>query len=232
MKKKCFVVCPIGADESDVRKNSDSLLKHIIKPICESCEFEVVRVDQINKSDSITNTILESLENNELVIVDVTGHNPNVFYEMGYRARTKKPMILLRKKGENLPFDINTIRAFDYDLTDLDSVETIKERLKSTIESFNYQNNGEGSEGNESVEPLQQTIMPILYQILDAMGDLKKDIKSISNDTIGTIIKSMQSNQPQVSSETALQMQLINGLLQNPDGFAKILSLSEKMNNK
>lgn len=45
MKKKCFVVCPIGVDESDVRKNSDSLLKHIIKPICESCEFEVVRVD-------------------------------------------------------------------------------------------------------------------------------------------------------------------------------------------
>lgn len=229
MKKKCFVVCPIGADESDVRKNSDSLLKHIIKPICESCEFEVVRVDQINKSDSITNTILESLETNELVIVDVTGHNPNVFYEMGYRARTKKPMILLRKKGENLPFDINTIRAFDYDLTDLDSVETIKERLKSTIESFNYKNNGEGS---ENVEPLQQTIMPILYQILDAMGDLKKDIKSISSDTIGTVIKSMQSNQPQVSSETALQMQLINGLLQNPDGFAKILSLSEKLNNK
>lgn len=229
MKKKCFVVCPIGADESDVRKNSDSLLKHIIKPICESCEFEVVRVDQINKSDSITNTILESLETNDLVIVDVTGHNPNVFYEMGYRARTKKPMILLRKKGENLPFDINTIRAFDYDLTDLDSVETIKERLKSTIESFNYQNNGEGS---ENVEPLQQTIMPILYQILDAMGDLKKDIKSISSDTIGTVIKSMQSNQPQVSSETALQMQLINGLLQNPDGFAKILSLSEKLNNK
>ena len=89
MKKKCFVVCPIGADESDVRKNSDSLLKHIIKPICESCEFEVVRVDQINKSDSITNTILESLETNELVIVDVTGHNPNVFYEMGYRQEQK-----------------------------------------------------------------------------------------------------------------------------------------------
>lgn len=169
------------------------------------------------------------METNELVIVDVTGHNPNVFYEMGYRARTKKPMILLRKKGENLPFDINTIRAFDYDLTDLDSVETIKERLKSTIESFNYQNNGEGS---ENVEPLQQTIMPILYQILDAMGDLKKDIKSISSDTIGTVIKNMQSNQPQVSSETALQMQLINGLLQNPDGFAKILSLSKKLNNK
>lgn len=45
MKKKCFVVCSIGADENDIRKNSDSLLKHIIKPICESCEFEVVRVD-------------------------------------------------------------------------------------------------------------------------------------------------------------------------------------------
>lgn len=148
---------------------------------------------------------------------------------MGYRVRTKKPIILLRKKGQNFPFDINTIRAFDYDLTDLDSVETIKERLMSTIESFNYQNNGEGS---ENVEPLQQTIMPILYQILDAMGDLKKDIKSISSDTIRTVIKSMQSNQPQVSSEAALQMQLINGLLQNPDGFAKILSLSEKLNNK
>lgn len=52
------------------------------------------------------------------------------------------------------------------------------------------------------------------------------EMKSVSRDTIGTIIKSMQSNQPQVSSDTALQMQLINELLQNPVGFVKILLLS------
>ena len=57
--KICFVVCPIGSEGSETRKRSDELLNYIIKPVCEKCGFEAVRVDNINASDSINNTILE-----------------------------------------------------------------------------------------------------------------------------------------------------------------------------
>ncbi len=230
--KKCFVISPIGAEGSDTRTNADKLFKYIIKPVCEDCDFEPIRVDKLNDANSITQTIIDHLEKSELVIADITEHNPNVFYEMGYRARTKKPIIHLKSKGENLPFDITTIRTLEYDLTDLDNVEQIKERLIKTIESFDY------SEATDDTliddEPTKNTsavIMPMLYQILDSVNDVKKEIKSINAETIGTIIKSMQTAQPQVSPDTALQMQLLGGFMQDPEGFMKLLEFSEQFSN-
>ena len=57
------------------------------------------------------------LFSSELVIADISGHNPNVFFEMGYRKCTDKPIIHLKKKREMIPFDVNTVRTFEYDLT-------------------------------------------------------------------------------------------------------------------
>lgn len=55
---------------------------------------------------------------------------------MGYRKCTDKPIIHLKKKGETIPFDVNTVRTFEYDLTDLDNVEETKKRLEQTIGPF------------------------------------------------------------------------------------------------
>ena len=78
--KTCFVVSPIGDVGSETRINADKLFKYIISPVCESCGFEAVRVDQINDSDSITQTIIDKLLSSELVIADISGNNLNVFY--------------------------------------------------------------------------------------------------------------------------------------------------------
>lgn len=226
--KKCFVVSPIGDEGSAIRINADKLYKYVIKPVCGMCGFEAIRVDQLNDANSITQTIIEFLEDAELVIADITEHNPNVFYEIGYRTRTKKPIIHLKAKSERLPFDINTIRTFEYDLTDLDSVEEIKDRLAQTIKSFDFSSYEEVS-GDEENENISSPIMPVLYQILDAVTALEKEVKSTNSETIETVIKSMQKTQPQVSPDTALQMQLIGSLMQNPESFMKLIELSEKL---
>lgn len=226
--KKCFVVSPIGDDGSEIRNNADKLFKYIIKPVCDTCDFEAIRVDHLNDANSITQTIIEHLDTADLVIADISGHNPNVFYEIGFRTRTKKPIIHLKTKAEKLPFDINTIRTFEYDLTDLDSVEDIKVRLTHTIKSFNY-STSEDAADTENTENISSSIMPVLYQILDSITEVKENIKSVNSETIGTVIKSMQNSQPQVSPDTALQMQLIGSLMQNPDSFMKLIELSEKL---
>ncbi len=230
--KKCFVVSPIGEEGSVTRINADKLFKYIIKPVCADCDFEAIRVDKLNDANSITQTIIDYLDKSELVIADITEHNPNVFYEMGYRARTKKPIIHLKSKGENLPFDINTIRALEYDLTDLDSVEEIKKRLTKTIESFNYSEFTDVSEKEESNDSVSSAVMPTLYQIIDSLDDIKKEIKNINNETISTVIKSMQNVQPQIQSDTALKMQMLNSFMQNPDKMMQIYELSEKLKKK
>lgn len=228
--KKCFVVSPIGNDGTETRVNADKLFKYIIKPVCEECDFEAIRVDQLNDANSITQTIIEHLESADLVIADITGHNPNVFYEMGYRARTKKPIIHLKPKLEKLPFDIHAIRTFEYDLTDLDSVEEVKERLIKTIKTFTFSSPEEMADNRNDSEPTTQSpILPILYQILDSITQLQGEVKSINTETIGTVIKTMQSAQPQMSPDAALQAQLLGGFMQNPESFIKLIELSEKM---
>lgn len=227
--KQCFVVSPIGDDGTEIRANADKLFKYIIKPVCEVCDFEAIRVDRLNDANSITQTIIEHLENSDLVIADITGHNPNVFYEMGFRARTKKPIIHLKPKNENLPFDIHAIRTFEYDLTDLDSVAEVKERLINTIKAFIFPNLAEIDDNRADSESTQQSVLPILYQILDSITELKGEVKSINTETIGTVIKTMQSVQPQVSPDAALQAQLIGSLMQNPESFMKLIEISEKL---
>ena len=56
-------------------------------------------------------------------------------------------------------------------------------------------------------------------------------MKNISTETIGTVIRCMQDNQPPMSQDTAIQMQLVSGMLQNPDSLMKLAELCEKLPN-
>ena len=227
----CFVVSQIGETGSDIRNNADKLFKYIIKPICDNCGFDAVRVDQLNDANSITQTIIDKLEIADLVIADVSGHNPNVFFEIGFRTRTKKPIIHLKRKGENLPFDVNAIRTFEYDLTDLDSVEEIKERLEQTINSFDFQSSCDGN-GNSDEVMGENAIMPLLYQVLDSIKSLQNEVRSNNSDNITAIVHAMQPTQPQLSPDMALQAQLINAAFQNPDNLKKIMELSGQLTQR
>ena len=228
--KTCFVISAIGDEKSETRKKADQLFKHIILPVCESCGFVAERVDQMNDADSITQKIIDSLENADLVIADTTGHNPNVFYEMGYRKRTNKPIIHLRQQGERLPFDVAAIRTLDYDLTDLDSVESIKERLQKTINSFSNQTSEEmfNSQNDTSFENTTLPILPILYQILDALTDLKIEVKNNNATALETVINTMQKAQPKMSQEDAIIAHLLPAMVENPEILNQLIEIGQK----
>lgn len=231
--KKCFVVSPIGDEGSDIRNNADKLFKYVIKPVCEECDLNPIRVDQINDANSITQTIIDSLDSADLVIADMTGHNPNVFYEMGYRKCTNKPIIHLKKKGENIPFDVNTIRTYEYDLTDLDSVEEIKSRLKQTIESFTFEEIDTVEEqGNDQGTQFLPAILPMLYQILDSIEELKSEVSKKDTETIQAIMQTSLNNATREESTDAILMKtLLPELLKNPQAFTNLMKIAE-MGNK
>lgn len=231
--KYCFVVSPVGEEKSEIRANADKLLKHIINPVCQSCGFSVERVDQINDSDSITQTIIDKLLSADLVIADISGHNPNVFYEMGYRKCTGKPIIHLKSKGENLPFDVNTIRTFEYDLTDLDSVDAIKERLQQTISAISFETVDELEENaNSKNDNTFSGLLPILYQIQDSISDLKTEISRKDNETLQTIMQTSLNNAAKAESADEIMMKvLLPELLRNPESFSNLMQIAEMANS-
>lgn len=225
--KKCFVVSPIGDTGSDVRKNADQLYQHIIKPVCENCGFSAQRVDEFNTSGSITQEILDALNDYELVIADLTGHNPNVFFEIGYRTKSQKPIIHLKRKDEIIPFDVSAIGTFEYDLTDLDMVTATKERLEQVIKNFKYDEVKEPKRNNNSFE--NNLIVASLNDIQYKIDVLTDEIKKKENETIKTVIETFNSQKPEPESlETEMMKILMPELIRNPNAADALLRLSDK----
>lgn len=232
--KKCFVISPIGDEGSDVRKRADQVFKYVISPVCEACEFEAVRVDKVNQADVITQTIIDYLRDSELVIADITGHNPNAFYEMGYRAAIKRPMIHIKEKNEKIPFDIAGVRTFDYDLSDLDSVEEVKNRLIKTISAMVFENleNVDESQGTNLLENRNESsnLLPVLYEIQDDIMRLREEIHNKDTETIQAIVKASVPNMPVEDPNTALMKAIVPELLKNPTSMKALMELGEIAN--
>jgi len=133
--KTCFVIAPIGEPESETRKRSDQILKHIISPAAEECGYEAMRADHISEPGIITSQVIQHIVDDPLVIADLTDRNPNVFYELAIRHAIKKPLVQIIKKGEAIPFDVAGTRTVHVDHHDLDSVEEAKTEIIKQIKS-------------------------------------------------------------------------------------------------
>lgn len=234
--RKCFVISPIGEEGSDIRKRADQVYKYIISPVCEECEFEAIRVDKVNQADSITQTIIDYLLESELVIADITGHNPNAFYEMGYRTSTGKPMIHLREKSEKIPFDISGIRAFDYDLSDLDSVAEVKTRLIKTIGAINFEEfaycASEQMAHSQEVKNDNSQLLSVLYEIQDEIVNLRMEIHDKDTETIQAIVKASVPTVPIEDPNMSIMKAILPELLRNPDSMKSLIELSEAANKR
>ncbi|MEH0844835.1 hypothetical protein V6U81_20845 [Micromonospora sp. CPCC 205711] len=134
-RRECFVIAPIGPEGSEIRKRSDQILKHVIRPVVEPLGFDAIRGDEIERAGLITSQVLDRIIQNDLVIADLTDQNANVFYELAVRHALRKPFVQLMAKDQQLPFDVQGMRTILVDHTDLDSVHAAKEQLRRAIDT-------------------------------------------------------------------------------------------------
>ncbi|MBT2523275.1 hypothetical protein [Arthrobacter sp. ISL-28] len=133
-RKSVFVVSPIGAPGTEVHRRANYALKYIFREALTADEWDVHRADEGKSPDSIGQHVIKKLYEADLVIADLTGHNPNVFYELAIAHGWRKPVVHLIAKGENVPFDIVDQRTIFYDITDLASVEDAVALLREYAE--------------------------------------------------------------------------------------------------
>jgi hypothetical protein len=117
MPKTCFVIGPIGNPETDIRTNSDDLIRYIIAPCPALKELgydDPIRADQLSEPGRITSQIIKFLMEADLVIADMTTNNPNVYYELSLRHALGKPVIHMALEGTSLSFDIRDNRTIFY----------------------------------------------------------------------------------------------------------------------
>jgi hypoxanthine phosphoribosyltransferase len=136
--KRCFVVMPSGnhKEYSDGTRESEFIFKSIIVPAVKEAyrdDVEVEREADASSPGAIDKRIVEQTASADIAIVDITGQNPNVFFELGMRYVLKKSTtILLRQKGTEIPFDIAPYRCVEYD-PKWDGAEISKRRIREAI---------------------------------------------------------------------------------------------------
>src|SRR5271156_610896 len=121
-KPLVFVAMPFGKKPDATRSRTidfDAVYEKGIKPALARFDVDCIRADEERSGGVIHLPMFERLLLAEIVIVDVTIDNANVFYELGVRhaARPASTIIISGKDG-SLPFDIAMIRAVPYQLED------------------------------------------------------------------------------------------------------------------
>lgn len=71
---------------------------------------------------AITDQVWQGIRGSDAVVADITGNNPNVFYEVGLAHALGKEIILLSQEAD-APFDIRSLRRIRYNPTDMRSLE-------------------------------------------------------------------------------------------------------------
>jgi hypothetical protein len=118
-RKICFVIAPMGHLDSETRERSELVFEDVIKPAARKCHYSAEHTKDANQPGFITTSIIRHLASADVVIADVTGGNPNVFYELALRHATGKPVIQLVATNEELAFDIRGLRTIQFDLSKL-----------------------------------------------------------------------------------------------------------------
>jgi hypothetical protein len=107
-KEVCFVIMPFGGW-------LDDYYLEIYCPAVRSAGLEPHRADDLFRPSTIVNDIWDYTKKARLLVADLTGKNPNVFYELGLAHAIRKPVILLAESMDDIPFDLRALRIIIYD---------------------------------------------------------------------------------------------------------------------
>ena len=113
-------------------------------------------------------TILERIYNQigaaDFIIADMTGRNPNVFYEVGYAHAKGKTCVLITKDAADIPFDLKHHRHIVYG----QSLVILQEKLRGDLLEIT-------AKFKERDDPIQIELKPPTAELV------KNDYRAVAN---------------------------------------------------
>jgi hypoxanthine phosphoribosyltransferase len=144
---KCFVIMPTGGrgEYTDGVREDRFIYRDIIRAAIEKkfgsksngADGPIVpvmlQIDEVSPG-AITHDMIRNIAKSDLVIVDITGANPNVFYELGVRhTLSPSATILMCQVDHEIPFDIGSYSCVKYE-PKLDGIQEAIEKLIDALD--------------------------------------------------------------------------------------------------
>ena len=189
---KCFVIMPFGDPQKEPERASKLELTYsdCIKPTVESIKIpgepdesiSCHRADMASRPGEIITHVIENLVSADIVIADLSGRNPNVFYELGVRHAVNNNTILIADSLDAIPFDLRGLRTIIYKW-DAEHMLKLQKSLKNAIneileESDKIDNPVRRYLYNRETEKLVKEPSPpgydVVKSILNEMSSLRK----------------------------------------------------------
>lgn len=132
-KPTCGIIMPISSLDG-CSADHWSEVKNILSEAIEMAGYTASLVSDADDSGIIQKRIVQNIYDNDIVVCDVSGKNPNVMFELGMRLAFDKPTIIVIDDKTNYSFDTSPIEHISYprDLR-YHSIIRFKDKLKEKI---------------------------------------------------------------------------------------------------
>ena len=108
----CFVMMPFA-------EPIGGYYKSIYETAISKAGLRPVRADdEIFATGKIIDQVWDGITAAKVLVAELTGRNPNVFYELGLAHALSKPVVLVSSNQSDVPFDLKHIRVIYYDMRD------------------------------------------------------------------------------------------------------------------
>lgn len=124
----CFILMPFG-------DWFDKYYKEIYVPATKDAGFEPLRADGLFKAGSVMEQIWTQIQKAKVLLADLTGKNPNVFYELGLAHALSKPVVFVAGDIEDVPFDVRHLRVVIYDIREPHWAEKLRSEISAYLKN-------------------------------------------------------------------------------------------------
>ena len=130
LESKCFIIQPLDVK---YKKRCDD----IYKPAIKEAGLSSYRVDEHYEPVKLKIlSIQDEIKKSRVCLADITEHNPNVWYEVGFADGQSTPVVLIceKDKKNDLPFDVNQRDVYFYDTTSQGDWARVQREITKRIE--------------------------------------------------------------------------------------------------